>query len=48
VLAMFRVAPTLPQMFAYVSEQSKKDEAAKTAEAGKKVEPVKKVEAAKK
>jgi carboxyl-terminal processing protease len=42
VLAMFRAAPTLPQMFVYVSEQTKK------AEAEAKAEPVKKAEAASK
>lgn len=42
VLAMFHAAPTLPQMFAYVSEQSKKDEAARKAEPAKKVEAAKK------
>ena len=42
VLAMFHAAPTLPQMFAYVSEQSKKDEAAKKAGPAKKVEAAKK------
>jgi carboxyl-terminal processing protease len=48
VLAMFRAAPTLQQMFAYVSEQSKKVEAAEKLELPKKAEDAKKVGAAKK
>jgi len=42
VLAMFHAAPTLPQMFTYAGEQSKKDAAAKKLEASKKVEAAKK------